>query len=157
MTSEPPSTYSIHILNPLAYPVADSMIERAVAATLASEAAPSSDVRVLLTDESGITDLNRKFRRLDEATDVLTFPEGEGASGDIAVCVPYAERQARERGIERADEIVLLAVHGALHLVGFDDESDDDRAEMIRRMNRIAVQLGMRLDGDWSSLLHGAV
>lgn len=133
------------------------MIERAVAATLASEAAPSSDVRVLLTDESGITDLNRKFRRLDEATDVLTFPEGEGASGDIAVCVPYAERQARERGIERADEIVLLAVHGALHLVGFDDESDDDRAEMIRRMNRIAVQLGMRLDGDWSSLLHGAV
>jgi rRNA maturation RNase YbeY len=109
---------------------------------------------VLFTDEPGIADLNKRFRGLEEPTDVLTFPEGQAASGDIAICVPYAKRQARERGIELQDEIVFLAVHGALHLVGLNDESDDERAEMIRRMNQIVVRLGMAPDNDWGSLLH---
>ncbi len=116
--------------------------------------AAGSDVRILLTDETEIRKLNRRFRAIDEATDVLTFPEGSAASGDIAIAVPYAERQALARGIDPRDEIVFLAIHGVLHLVGLDDQTEVERAEMIRRMNRIAAGVDLPQDESWGSLLH---
>jgi rRNA maturation RNase YbeY len=112
---------------------------------------------VLLCDDLAIQELNRVYRGLDEATDVLTFPSGgfEGAPlGDVAISVPYAERQARARGVSLNQEIGYLAIHGALHLLGYDDESEADRVEMVQEMNRVAVAAGLQPDENWASLLH---
>jgi probable rRNA maturation factor len=76
--------------------------------------------------------LNRDFRRQDKTTDVLAFPAAEGALlGDIVVSVPYAVRQARRRGETRAREIERLLVHGYLHLLGFDHETDTGEMEEL--------------------------
>jgi rRNA maturation RNase YbeY len=146
---EPPSSNSVQILNPFGYPYDSDRIARAAVVCLDLESAPPSDVRVLLTDDEAVRELNRKFRDIDRSTDVLTFPEEQGASGDIAISVPYAERQARAHGIDPQDEIVLLAIHGVLHLVGLDDETEPERTEMIRRMYRIAAELGVPCYENW--------
>jgi len=151
---EPPSTHSITVLNPGDYPIASSRIEAGVYAALAMQGAAPSDVRVLLTDDAEIQRLNLRFRKQDESTDVLTFPDGEAASGDIAISTAYAERQAKARGIQTADEIVFLAIHGALHLAGLNDETEPERAEMTHRMHQVGAELGMPDESDWSSLLH---
>jgi|SRR5579862_3050646 len=151
---EPPSSHTVYILNPFHYAVDHDRIVSAVRTCLELEDAEPSDVRVLLSDDAEIRHLNHRFRGVDEETDVLTFPDGVAASGDLAIAVPYAERQAQARGIDLIDEIVFLAIHGALHLVGLDDQTEVDRAEMIRRMNRTATRLGMPADESWGSLLH---
>jgi len=112
---------------------------------------------VLICDDETIRDLNRRFRATDEATDVLTFPAGEfpGAPlGDIAISLPYAERQAHARGVSVSQEIGFLAIHGALHLLGFDDQTPDDRTGMVREMNKAARLARLRPDEDWASILH---
>jgi rRNA maturation RNase YbeY len=110
---------------------------------------------VLLTHDEDIRRLNREFRHLDEPTDVLTFPSGEeDPLGDIAIALPYASRQAEKRGVPLEQELAYLAIHGALHLAGFDDETEPERARMVREMNRIATELGLPPDEEWGSLLH---
>lgn len=103
--------------------------------------------------------MNLRFRGLDEATDVLTFP-GDGVPGaplgDIAIALPYAERQADARGVSVSQELGYLAIHGTLHLLGFDDAAEEDRVEMVREMNRVAVEAGLRPDENWASILHSA-
>lgn len=110
---------------------------------------------MLLTSDERVQSLNREFRALDEPTDVLTFVADEDANGDIAIAVPYAERQAALRGVTLEQELGYLAIHGALHLVGFDDETEPERAEMAAEMNRAAVAAGLPPDEAWTSLLHG--
>jgi len=101
-------------------------------------------------------ELNHRFRNLDESTDVLTFPApGTDMLGDIAISIPYAERQAKQRGVSLKQEIGFLAIHGGLHLLGFDDESEDDRRTMVDEMNRAALAAGLKQDHEWASLLHG--
>jgi probable rRNA maturation factor len=96
------------------------------------------ELSVILVGEERIRELNRAYLGSDEATDVLAFPQlsedeldeaGRSKSfhpeplGDIAICLPVARRQAEEMGIPEEDELDLLAVHGLLHLAGFDDET----------------------------------
>jgi rRNA maturation RNase YbeY len=114
-----------------------------------------SEISVLLTTDERMRDLNRQYRGQDEATDVLTFPGPEmpGAPlGDIAISVPFAERQAGERGIPLGRELVFLALHGGLHLLGYEDETDTGRDDMVRRMNVVALELGCEPDPAWSSI-----
>ncbi len=119
---------------------------------------PEAQVCLLLTSDEAVHDLNRTYRGIDSSTDVLTFPAGDfpGAPlGDVAISVPYAERQAQARGVSLTQELGYLAIHGGLHLVGFDDESEKDRAQMVREMNRAAIASGFKPDEEWASLLHG--
>jgi len=113
-------------------------------------------------DNSGAS---TQFRGLDEPTDVLSFPAGPGAPvlGDIAISVDTAQRQADARGASLLargasllDEVQFLALHGGLHLLGYDDVTDEGRDDMVRRMNAVAEQIGLIPDADWSSLPHGA-
>jgi ssRNA-specific RNase YbeY (16S rRNA maturation enzyme) len=69
--------------------------------------------------------------------------------------VPYAERQAKLRKVSLSQELGYLAIHGALHLVGFDDGSEPERLAMVREMNVVAVEAGLLPDEDWASILHG--
>mgnify|MGYP006278844463 FL=1 len=118
-----------------------------VEAVLAAERVGECEVGVVLLDEHEMRELNREHRGKDEPTDVLSFPIDEDDDldgvtrllGDVVICVPVAERQAAEQGVEPGDELVDLLVHGVLHLLGYDHETDD--GEMLARQDAIVADL----------------
>jgi probable rRNA maturation factor len=89
-----------------------------------------AEVHLVLTDDSSIRDLNRRYRSIDQATDVLSFPDGdEMPSGDrllgeIVVSIDSARRQGEEFGHGEVRELCELVLHGTLHLLGYDHERD---------------------------------
>lgn len=85
--------------------------------------------------------LNRRYRRKDRSTDVLSFPSAPPLLGDIAISVPYAGRQARRRHEPISREIDRLLVHGYLHLLGYDHETD--RGEMDALERKLRRRLGI--------------
>ena len=86
---------------------------------------------MLVTGSSELRSLNRRFRGKDQPTDVLSFPPGpcfvNGLAGDIAISADIAKQNARRLGHSAAQEIKILALHGVLHLVGYDHERDRAR------------------------------
>lgn len=117
----------------------------------------SQSVNVMLMGSQQVRELNRKFRGVDADTDVLTFPSGQAFPfplGDIAISLPYATLQAALRGVSTENELVALIVHGVLHLVGYDDETEEDRLNMQIRMNEIGETIGTPIDAHWTSVLH---
>ena len=101
------------------------------------------EVCVLLTTDEGIRGLNRRFRKKNKATDVLSFPAepGFGVAGDLAVSVEMAARQAEEQGHRLSVELRVLMLHGLLHLAGYDHEADE--GEMARKERRLRAKLGL--------------
>lgn len=94
---------------------------------------------------------------MDEATDVLTFPSDPawpGMVGQIAISMDFSERGAIARGVTLTEETAFLALHGALHLAGWDDETDQERDAMVAEMNRIALLAGLKPDENWASQPH---
>jgi rRNA maturation RNase YbeY len=153
---EPPSTGNITVLNQSGRRLRTAPLRTAAETALSQHGRAFSPVCILLTGDDEVRDLNRRFRGIDENTDVLTFPSAvPQILGDIAISVPYAHRQAEARGVSLAQELGFLAIHGILHLVGFDDEAEADRAEMVDQMNAAAVAAGLKPDYEWSSILHG--
>ncbi len=132
-----------------ACPEAENTVLRAIAA--AAEAAQTGgEVAVLLTDDSAVRQMNARWRGIDKPTNVLSFPAGESTTapgeihlGDIAIAY---ETVAAESGAENkafADHLAHLAVHGYLHLVGFDHETDPEAADMEHLETRILSSLGI--------------
>ena len=101
------------------------------------------EVSVLLTTDDGIRGLNRRFRKKNKATDVLSFPAapGFGLAGDLAISVETAARQAAEQGHRLSVELRVLMLHGMLHLAGMDHEVDDGK--MARKERRLRAALGL--------------
>lgn len=118
---------------------------------------------MLFTSDDEIRALNKEYRGIDEATDVLTFPAGpilEGGLqilGDIAISVPFALRQAPLHGHSGDEELTILAIHGGLHLLGYDDQDDESRADMLRRMGDIAREVQIPMHLEWSTKVEGSV
>jgi len=122
-------------------------------AGLAGKAAGcSGSISILLTNDERIRELNREFRGKNSPTDVLSFPavawEFEGgnghkarSAGDLAVSLETAARQAENLGHSLATEVRVLILHGALHLAGYDHETDS--GEMARKELRLRRQLGL--------------
>lgn len=105
-------------------------------------------VSVLLTGDREIRRLNRTFRKKDKATDVLSFPapaegvDGHGGmAGDLAISVETAARQAEGQGHRLTAELQILALHGLLHLAGFDHETD--AGAMARREAALRRRFGL--------------
>lgn len=126
-------------------------IRLAMAAALEAEDR-TGDVCVLLTGNSGIQALNRDYRQVDAVTDVLTFPAWEGAAlaappdgylGDVAICVPRAVEQAEAYGHSIKREAMFLAVHGALHLLGYDHMEPQTERLMLEKQEQILTNLGV--------------
>ena len=95
---------------------------------------------VCLVSDRKMREYNREFRGVDRATDVLSFPEDGGRDpgggvylGDIVIAVPTADRQAREAGHSLARELRVLALHGYLHLLGHDHETDGGKMTRLQR------------------------
>ena len=93
---------------------------------------------VAVVSNARVRALNRKFRRKDKETDVLSFPAEEpGYLGDVVISSGVAARQARAAGHSLATELRVLALHGLLHLLGYDHERDDGQmARLERRLRR---------------------
>jgi probable rRNA maturation factor len=95
---------------------------------------------IAFVSDKHIRELNRQFRGIDKATDVLSFPaEEESNLGDVAVSVETAATQAKENGLSFDDEISQLILHGLLHLCGYDHETDNGE------MNRLELRLRRKL------------
>jgi probable rRNA maturation factor len=99
---------------------------------------------VVVTADERLRELNREHRGIDETTDVLSFPAEEGDEfpepeegarylGDIAVSLPEVRRRASVAGIDETLELRHVVLHGLLHLLGYDHESDEEAAEMAAR------------------------
>lgn len=96
------------------------------------------DVAVALVTDAHMRKLNRTYRRKDTATDVLSFPsDAPGTLGDIVIARRVAERQAKEHGHALQTELRILALHGLLHLLGYDHEAKDDSGRMRRVEDRL--------------------
>lgn len=115
---------------------------RAVEATLALEGIEGREVALLLTDDREIQELNRGYRGFDKPTDVLAFAldEAEGplldpSLGDVIISVERARAQAESRGVSLDSELELLAVHGTLHLLGY-DHAEPEEARVMRNRTR---------------------
>ena len=108
---------------------------------LVEELAPAADsVGVRFAGDRTVRRLNRDFRDKDKATDVLSFPGEESPEGrhlgDIVISIPTAERQAEERGATLEEEAKLLLLHGVLHCLGYDHETDRGEMERLERRLR---------------------
>lgn len=102
-------------------------------------------VNVVITSNSEMRSLNRRFRGKDAATDVLSFPAVPGLpgglAGDIAISGDIAADNAKQLGHTTEEEIKILILHGTLHLAGYDHETD--KGEMARKEARL--RLGLKL------------
>ena len=93
---------------------------------------------IALVSDARIRALNRRFRGKDRATDVLSFPADEsGVLGDVVIAAGVAARQAIEAGHSLQAEFRVLALHGLLHLLGYDHEHDDGRMARLERRLRV--------------------
>ena len=105
------------------------------------------ELSVALVNDARMSQLHERFMGIEGPTDVLTFElehdaRGRVTAGEVVVCVPEARRQARHRGIELRMELLLYALHGMLHLCGFDDRTDRGFRTMHRREDDILTSLG---------------
>jgi probable rRNA maturation factor len=96
---------------------------------------PDQELSLVFSDDAFIHQLNRDYRGKDKPTDVLSFEQDpeSGLLGDLVISIPTSLRQAQARGHSLALEVEWLFLHGALHLLGYDDETDEQAAEMDRR------------------------
>lgn len=108
-----------------------------------------AELTLVITSDEAVRELNRQYRNIDTSTDVLSFetapdaddfvlpPEGIPYLGDIIISAPTAIKQAGAAGHTPAEEVFLLAIHGALHLLGFDHLTSTEKAEMWQQQNTI--------------------
>jgi probable rRNA maturation factor len=115
------------------------------------------EVTVLLTTDDGIRSLNRRFRKKNKATDVLSFPIDDpsfGSAGDLAISVETAARQAEGQGHTLSVEVRVLMLHGLLHLAGYDHEVDNGKMAKLELKLRAKLRLPQglieRVDGSGS-------
>jgi probable rRNA maturation factor len=123
-----------------------SLVRRAVTrAAAATRSTRGAELAIVLTDDSAIRVLNRDWRGIDKATNVLSFPAKPGAAaphlGDIVLAFETIEREARGEHKPFAHHVAHLAVHGFLHLLGYDHERDDDALTMEQAERDILRQL----------------
>lgn len=98
---------------------------------------------VAVVPDARIKALNRRYRSKNRATDVLSFPSDErGYLGDVVIAAGVARRQARAAGHSLQTELRVLALHGLLHLLGYDHETD--AGEMLRLERRLRTKGGLR-------------
>jgi probable rRNA maturation factor len=105
---------------------------------------------VAIVPDARVRALNRQYRKKDKPTDVLSFPSDERAPrgsrerylGDVVIAAGVARRQAREQGHSLQTELKVLALHGMLHLLGYDHEIDS--GQMVRAERRLRRKGGLR-------------
>jgi probable rRNA maturation factor len=123
---------------------AEPVVRRAIYEAAATLSTPGAELAIVLTDDSAIRLLNRNWRGVDAATNVLSFPTGRTGGdplliGDVVLAYETIAAEARAEGKPFAHHVAHLVVHGFLHLLGFDHERKKD-AEAMERLERDILQ-----------------
>ena len=122
------------------YPIDIIQFQSLIAQALEKLEETGVELSILLTNDAEIQELNKVYRHLDKPTDVLSFPQDEDAVnesgdrllGDVVVSVETAARQAEEHHLSFNEELILLAIHGILHLLGYDHERSPQDARIMQ-------------------------
>ena len=127
-------------------PLAVEMVERAVRAVLVAEGRDDVEISIAFVSDAEIARLNLEYLGHEGPTDVISFqlPDpGDRIVGDIYIGAEQAERQAAELGADPGDELLRLAVHGTLHILGYEHPEDEGREEsaMYRRQEELLAAL----------------
>lgn len=128
----------------------------AALARVAEQACIAIDsLSIVIVDDAAIADLHQRFLNVDGTTDVITFdlseatagvdhdPASGGVDGELYLCLDEARRRAAEFGHPVADELLLYAVHGLLHLVGYDDHDPEDHRIMHAKEDELLTAIGV--------------
>jgi len=99
------------------------------------------DLSIAFVDDDVMRGLNKRFRRKDKTTDVLTFPADAPLLGEIVISIDQAKRQAVDEKHSLATEVRYLIVHGVLHAMGYDHETDDGEMNAMELKVRRRVGL----------------
>ena len=131
-----------------AQPLAEQTIREAISAAAGALSIEGGEVSILLTDDSEIARLNRDWRGIDKPTNVLSFPasrvgQGDKLLGEIVIAYETLERESTDESRDFLHHLAHLAVHGFLHLIGFDHETDAQADEMEGLESRIMMRLNM--------------
>lgn len=138
---------------------AKRLIKRSCAAALAYEGFNfSAEINVTFVDDKVIKELNKEFRNIDKATDVLSFPLGENGEydlnpetnaamlGDVVISVEHAVSQADTYGHSIKRELAFLTVHSILHLLGYDHVNSDEEDRIMRsKQSAILDSIGLKI------------
>ncbi|HKO01957.1 MAG TPA: rRNA maturation RNase YbeY [Thermoanaerobaculia bacterium] len=99
------------------------------------------DISIAFVDDESMKALNKRFRKKNKTTDVLTFPSDDSYASDIIISVEQAKRQAADEKHSLATEIRYLILHGVIHSLGHDHETDDGEMNALELKTRAAVGL----------------
>ena len=151
--SNPGDMVTIQIKRNIRLTVDKSIILQAAQVVLErTHADDKSDLGIVIGNDALLHQLNLKYRQMDSATDVLSFPTHEVDPdtsdlylGDIVISLPRAQDQASTEGHSLSDELQLLVVHGTLHLLGYDHVEIKDKKKMQDAQDSILDQLGLNL------------
>ena len=129
--------------------VAGDELEKLAAFVLSSEGATGYwEITVALVDGARLQSLHRDFMGIDTPTDIMTFPADESAGeiqgGELAISVDHARTQAVEWGFSPGEEVAFLTVHGLLHLLGWRDDTNEQRQSMLERQHALIEQWRQR-------------
>lgn len=147
-------TFTIDVQNDAQYPLEAARLEAASIAVLQRhDVDPESTLSVVVTDNDTVQQLNVQHRGVDAPTDVLSFPAEQLPDdidddeppylGDLIIAFPYAQSQAEREGHTMNDSLSLLVVHGTLHLLGYDHDTPENRAEMWAVQEEVLRDLGI--------------
>jgi probable rRNA maturation factor len=145
----------IIIASPLwnAVPGVKPTLRRAIEAAASPDGRPQTDgeLAIVLTDDVAMRNLNRQWRGSDQPTNVLSFPShhaqppgtGTRLLGDVVIAYETTAREAQAQGLPLDHHLAHLAVHGYLHLLGYDHESENEAATMERLEREILARLNV--------------
>ena len=151
------SVYVIEIHDELNVPdfPTDRVIEAVRNVLARHEVEEGTALTIVVTGDEQVRELNQEFLAVDAPTDVLSFPadplpeemqEDGPYLGDLVIAYPYTARQAEENGHALDDEIVLLVIHGTLHLLGYDHADDETQTQMWAQQQDALDAAGVTID-----------
>lgn len=137
----------VSIANPYEYPLEFQRLKDAARAVFEGEGVRACKVTLAFVDNPHIHRLNKQFLEHDEPTDVLTFPYTDSGAkvleGEVVIGYEVAKEYAADRGHDANLELLLYAIHGSLHLCGYDDADDAGAAEMRAKEREYLANLGL--------------
>lgn len=143
---------NIVVQNDANYPADVERLRQAAVTTLNAHESSEAALTIVLTDDTHVAQLNQQFRGVDSPTDILSFPADAPPIvepdepiyiGDLVIAYPYASAQAHKLGHIEGDSLALLVVHGTLHLLGFDHDTPENRADMWAAQASVLAQLNI--------------
>ncbi len=147
--------YEIEIQCDEPYSVNESALSAAITTVLQQhDCAAGCSLTVAVTTNEAVASLNQQFRGVESPTDILSFPSGTSSVtipgiapylGDLVIAYPYASEQAAREGHDLDANFSLLVVHGTLHLLGYDHDTPENRAEMWASQDAALTALGLPL------------